>query len=345
MKNKNLIAITLVLILGSIAVWLVFNSKKSTIKKELSDFAVVDTHLIDKIHLIDKAGKEITLEKNEDGKTWKLNGKYTARFDGVKQLMNTIRLIKVRNPVGKRAMENVIKQLATGSTKCEIYIKGKLAKAYYIGGETQDQGGTYMLLQDVKTGENSSVPFVMFIPGFQGFVSVYYFTSEKDWRDRSLFRSTINDIKSVELTYAKNAEGSFKLNVINNQTFDITTGTGKKIEKYDTLAVRQYLSYYSNISFEGIESQLKQQFKDSILNNGWVHQIKLTNTNGETTTLQSYLKPPKRDEYLDDKGQPLKEDRDRMFAVVNENKKEIVLIQYYSFGKLYVPATYFLKKK
>jgi hypothetical protein len=47
----------------------------------------------------------------------------------------------------------------------------------------------------------------------------------------------------------------------------------------------------------------------------------------------------------DEQGNPQLEDKDRMYAVMNGNDKEVFLIQYFVFGKLFMPTSYFLHKK
>ena len=200
--KKNRVAAILVILLGSASTWLILHNTKSTIKEELKDFAVADPTVITEIHMKDKANKEVTLEKQPD-RTWKVNGKYPARPDVIRTLLYTIKSIRVRNPVGKRALENVVKELATGSIKIEIFQDDKLIKEYYVGGETQDDEGTYMLLQNPETGLNSSVPFVVSIPGFNGYVSGRYFTDENDWRARNVFKYAWNQIKTINVDYSQ----------------------------------------------------------------------------------------------------------------------------------------------
>src|SRR5688572_5046594 len=193
--KKNRIAIILVLVLGSISMWMVLSKKSGTIDEEMKDFAVEDTASVTRIHMKDKAGKEVNLEKVEPGK-WMMNGKYVARNDGINLLLNTIKALKVRNPVGKRAQNTVVKDLATGAKKIEIFSGDELLKAYYMGTETQDMEGNYMLMIDVESGENAEMPFVVHIPGFQGYLSPRFFLGQQEWRDREVFRYKYSDLKS-----------------------------------------------------------------------------------------------------------------------------------------------------
>jgi hypothetical protein len=340
--KRNRVAIALVLILGITSAVLIMYNTNSTIRPELKDFAIRDTSAITKIHLKDKANKEVTLEKVPGGK-WKLNGKYYARQDAVQTLLYTMMAIKVRNPVGKRAMENVIKQLASGSTKVDIYEGDKLVKSYYVGGETQDDEGTYMLMVDAETGQNSSAPFVLSIPGFNGYVSGRYFTSEKDWRDKTVFNYHWSDIKSIQVEYSEKKEASFTLNVNSENSFEVLDAAGNKLSNLDTAKIRSYIGYYYNIQYEGIET-IRPSEKDSVMRQGWVHAITVTGVDGKKTTLRTYHKPPPSEGMTDNEGKPLNEDMDRMFAVMNDNKDEVLVVQFYVFGKLFMPSSHFVKK-
>src|SRR5687768_1281747 len=108
--KSNRIYIIITILLAISAVYLIMQNKKGTIKEELKDFAVEDTGLVDKIFLADKTGKTITLEKRADG-FWGLNGKYSAREDAVRNLLETIKTLAVKTPVAKAAKGNVVKNL------------------------------------------------------------------------------------------------------------------------------------------------------------------------------------------------------------------------------------------
>ncbi len=175
--NRNRIAIILVIILGSVSLWLVLNNKKSTLKKGLRDFALEDTASVTKLFLADKNNRSITLEKQKPG-IWRLNNKFFARNDAVNLLLETMKRVEVKSPVGKNAKDVIIKALAAAGVKIEAYNKDKLVKLYYVGSETQDMLGTYMLLADPITLENSSVPYITYIPGFDGYLTPRFFTIE-----------------------------------------------------------------------------------------------------------------------------------------------------------------------
>jgi hypothetical protein len=164
---KNTLSILIMCVLAFTTVFLVTKYQNSTLKEELSDFAVEDTASIDKIFLSDKDGYKLLLERKTVS-AWKVNNSFEARPDAIKILLETIHQIRVKAPVGRASFNNVIKKLAVKSTKVEIYQKGKIVKTYYVGGTTEDFLGNYMMI------ENSAAPFIIHIPGFEGYLYLSY---------------------------------------------------------------------------------------------------------------------------------------------------------------------------
>lgn len=342
MKQKNKIAIVLFLMLGAIAIWLIMRNNNSTIKQTLKDFAVKDTTSIDKVFLADKKGRSITLEKQSPGK-WLVNGKYEARNDAVQTLIYTINKVEVKEPVSKKAHDNIVKKLAAEAVKCEIYSGGKLIKAYYVGSETQDMTGTYMILIDLNTMQTSAKPFVTYIPGFQGFLTTRYFTEEIGWRDRTVFNYIPPDIKSVRMETPGAPDKSFEVLNLGENLFDIKLlETGKSLKNIDTIAIKQYLSYFQNLNFESFEVEMSPQQMDSVKQTTPTNIITVTLQNGEKNEVKFYPRKPKNGVTEID-GKKIEFDPDRMNATMN-NGKDFVFVQYFMFGKIMPSPDYFIKK-
>ena len=343
MKSSKYIRVAFlsVILLSGIAYWVMTRNQSGTIRKELFDFAVTDTSSITKIYMVNTGGKELTLEKQGSGE-WIVNGKFKARNDAMKNLLECMKDMQVRAPVAKSAIENVSKQLATSSTKVEIYQNDKLAKMYYVGSDTQDGLGTFMLLSDPETGENSTLPFVMFIPGFNGFLSIRYFMDEDLWRDRTVFAFYPDQIESIQVAYTHLPDSSFTISLNNSDSISLADSKGRSVADFDTAKVKQYLNYYSNINYESLKNELRPSFKDSVLAKGAVHVITLKDREGKAHVVKTFSKPV-NDGSLDPvTGKPLTEDLERMFALIHDDK-DMVMIQYYVFGKLLPTPSYFRK--
>jgi len=331
--KKNRFSLLIFLILAVAAAVLIITNKKSTIKEDLKDFAVQDTASITKIYMTTKEPSSVTLTKEGPGQ-WTVNGKFAARSDAMNDLMETIHDVSVRAPVGKAAMDNVLKALATSSTKIEIYSKDKLLKTYYVGSYTQDMSGTFMMI------ENSKTPFVTYIPGFNGYLTTRYFTEENLWRDRTIYNYYPDEIASISVEYPKLKHHSF---TINAKTFTVTSGDENEKPITDTTKAGLYIGQFKHINFEGFADGVPKPVKDSILSSSPICSITVTDNKGSKDMITAYLKMPnKKDTLFDEHGDPLKYDVDRMFAVIN-NGKDFVVIQHFIFDAIMVSFDYFKK--
>jgi hypothetical protein len=343
-KKKNTISAVIVVLLGSITFWLVLNNKKGTIKETLRDFAVQDTASITKIFLADKQGKQVTLQRNPSG-TWMVSGKFIARPDVLQSLLYTIKNVTVKSPVGKNAQDNIIKNLSGAAVRCEIYAGEQLIKAYYVGTETQDQTGTYMILMDPETLKPSAKPFITAIDGFEGYLTSRYSTDEKEWRDLTIYNYQPDHIKSVRMEVPFNPEFGYELLVNGNNDYELKSVTTQKmLPAPDTLAVKQYLSYFQKLSFETFEDELTEKQIDSIKNSKPINIITVTDQERKSNTVKFFARSPKIKEQKDVNGKEIPYDQERMDALINDGK-DLVVVQYYVFGKVMPPANYFQKKR
>ncbi|MCK5822458.1 MAG: DUF4340 domain-containing protein [Bacteroidales bacterium] len=332
--KKNRTTIVIVIVLFFIALFFYLTKSYSTIKKELRDFAVEDTATISKMFLVDKADKQVTLER--ENSHWTVNQKYIARRDIINLLLKTINRISVKSPVPKAAEENIIKSLAVKSTKIEIYKGEDLIKTYYVGGPTQDQYGTYMLLK------NSSRPFIMEISGFRGYLSTRYFTNENEWRSQAIFNNSFSSISSVTVNIPSKPNTSFKILNLGNNSFELHDSKNQKIEEFDTLNVKTYLSHFKRINFNKFYTNIEKYKKDSIIASQPEYIITLEDVNGNVKEAKTYKKPSEGQ--TDGFGKKLKYDPDNMYAVFNNNQ-DLVFAQYYVFDPILKNINYFFTKK
>lgn len=327
MKKTNIRILIIVTVLGIIAIYFGLNqSNYIGGKKELRDFAIEDTASVDKIFLVNKKNQQVLLERI-DG-VWILDNKYKARQDFVTLLLKTIHRVYVKAPVANSAMENIIKSLASKATKIEIYQNGELSKTYYIGGPTQDQQGTYMLL------ENSSRPFIISIPGFRGYLSTRYTTNSFDWRTHEIFNYDYNDISQVQIKNYENSDQSFKAINHGDNTFQLFNYDGtQEIEIFDTIEVKKYISHFTQVNFDKfLEGTEEAYVRDSLQNAIPAFEISVTDTKNELTKVHCYRRPNYK-RLLDDDGNLYPYDVDFMYGLILD-KSELVMIQYYVFDPI-----------
>lgn len=333
--KKNKVFVIILLLLVVCAGWLYYSKRNGTISEALRDFGVKDTGSIVKIFMADKAGQQVTLEKTDD-QDWILNGKFPARPDAIKTLLETMHDVVVRSPVGKNGYNNVIKNIAAKGIKVEIYNKEGLLKTYYVGGPTQDQMGTFMYL------ENSTVPFITNIPGFDGYLTSRYIVRAEDWKIKNVFRLKPNQLKKLSVTDRERPGYIFTLTNDGNGVYKMTDEKGLEVNNLNQDKVISYLQFFGMINYEMTERTLKSSQKDSMTNTIPFRTIELTNLSNQTSKVDLWRRPQTENTVnkANSDGTPYPYDIDRMTARIN-NDTTLVVVQYYTFEKLFrTPADF-----
>lgn len=330
MKTNKWLAL-LVVALAGVAAFFYLGNRNSTLRRELSDFAVQDTAAIDRIFLADKMGNHVTLEKERPGR-WIVDGKARAKNDMVNTLLATITQIDVRSPVAKAAFNNVMKKMAATSVKTEIYAGGKKIKTYYVGHETQDQYGTFMYL------EHSSVPFVMHIPGFDGYLTSRYDAVAQDWVPNVVFDYAPEEIEELTSDNREAPSMSFTLRRNGTGGYDLFAGTPQApLDSVSDDKVQQYLGYFGFLNYEFTAKGLPDERLDSIRQSSpfLVLTVKGRGTERRASLYRMPLRRSKED--LVDMGimndKPY--DTDRLYVRLDDDTT-MHAAQYYSFGKLFI---------
>ncbi len=335
--KKNLIYLVLFLVLAALAYFYVFRNAGSTLDKELSDFAVKDTGSIVKIFMADKSGAQVTLERVSPGE-WTVNGDNEARPDAIKTLLETLWMVDVRSPVARAAYNNVVKQLASNAIKVEVYTgEGDLHKTYYVGGPTQDQLGTFMLL------DGSDAPFVTHIPGFDGYLTPRYIVKESEWRTKRVFKLSPDEIQTVS-TLDRSREGySTIIEQQDDGSFGVSDGNGVTVQGVSEDKVMNYLSFYSFINYEMDESTLEQNQIDSLTSTTPFRELLLKEVNGKSTTMEFWRRPITSSTVhkTNAAGKEFPFDVDRMVARLNGDSA-LIVVQYFTFDKLFRSPADFL---
>lgn len=338
MFKKNITLILLTTILAALALWFALRNKSGTVKEVLRDFAVKDTSAISKIFLADRAGNTVVVERERNvfGKAtglWLLNKKYYARKDAIGTLLETLYKVEMKNYVAKTAYNTIVRQLSTTGIKCEVYLNGeeKPFKVIYVGGSTQDTKGTFMML------ENSSVPFVTEIPGFDGYLTPRFFTKEMEWRWKNMFNLRADEISSVTVKYNPDLNRSFKIEYRAVNDFSVSSpATGMKVNHPDTTKVVNYISQFTDVNFEFFDFVMKQPQRDSILAHQPQAEIIVADKSGKEKRVKFYPIPvnPFTIAKTDTTGEDAKFDVDRMYAFMNHDS-DLVGAQVFVFGKFF----------
>jgi hypothetical protein len=263
MNQRTTLLGILFLLLGGITLWLVMGRGEQKTTYDASDrqFAVEDASSIQKIFLADRRGNTTTLER--EGDHWIYNGKSRANPNIMSNLLQVITNVELQYIPSSAATEPLVEDLATNGIKVEIYGRNdNLLKAYYVGGVTPDERGTFMIM------EGAEQPYVTHIPQMVGGLRVRYALQGDEWRDKALFRLNPENITYVSIEYPKQRNKSFILEKEGGKYtvrpfFEITPGEKQEIPESRAL---QYLVGYREVYAEAFENEnpLRDDFRQRI---------------------------------------------------------------------------------
>lgn len=345
--RKKIIIISGLVLLSLLATVLIISNSKSTLSGGEKDFAISDTAAVTKIFLTDKNNRSVLLERKTPSQ-WKLNDSFFAQKEMVEQLLKTMMFVSVKAPVPVSMHNSVISRMATLGIKVEIYMEvyrvdflgiqlwpyEKLVKTYYVGDNTMDNGGTFMMI------DGAEMPFITYIPGFTGFLQSRYSTNPYDWRDHTVFQLPLTEISEVQLMFPGHPEWGFNLNNPDNKNYVVNRPSGERMQQPDTLRIINYLSGFQDVRFESFLNDLDKNIIDSITANTPLLMMTVIDKKKQSNSLKFWrIKAPA--EALDLEGNPIIWDRERLHAQING--KDLVLVQYFVFGRLIRNFDYFSK--
>jgi hypothetical protein len=254
MKNILYLFLTFVLVGGGTYWFMHQKNDKTSLTAADKDFAYPDTKNIGKIFMVDRRNHTIALEKN--GEKWLLNGKYTANANAIKNILELVEKVRVRFVPSKNATKNIVEELAKDGIKVEIYDNNKqLVKCWYLGGSTNDELGTHMIM------DGAEQPYVCDIPTMQGELRPRLMMIEQDWRDKSVFAEPQNNIQSAYVEYLDQKSKSFKINLVNGEYIVTPFYDGipkiSKIQKKNY--AESYLKGFESIIAEAIDNMNKNR--------------------------------------------------------------------------------------
>lgn len=279
--NRTLILLIAFLLLGGGVLWYLTQGEdeKTTLAGADRAFAVKDIGQVHKIFIADRGGERTTLERR-DG-YWLYNGKYKARPSVMLPLLDAIKRVQVKYKPPEAAVPSMVEALATESMKVELYGRdGELIKAYYVGGSTSDERGTYMIM------DGAEQPYVVHLPAWEGNLSVRFRRYGDEWRDKTLFEEEVENIQSVSIEYPKQRNQSF---ILENTPggyeirpfYDITPEIRRPFRKGSAEA---FLSGFESVGGEAFRNNYPG--RDSISQLVSFSIITLVNKQGDTTQVK-----------------------------------------------------------
>lgn len=333
-NNSTKYLILTVIVLAAIAYFVRVQDNEQGGTKPMSDFAIENTDAIDKIIITESNRNKAELELNNG--EWMLNNEFKARPVNVELLLKTFRNIKVQTSVSNDMKKTVVANMASRYKKVEIFENGKLSKTYFVGSATKDHYGTYMLLE--KNGRKSSEPYVMHIPGFNGFLESRFYTNENDWKYSGVFVYEPLEIKSIKVEHGENIEESFQITQ-EDKTVSLTNLNGKKIEEFNNSLAENYILIYEKIFFNKI-AEYSLEKVDSIKAITPLYKIKVMDFKGGSKQV-NFLRKKKDFVEIDEvTGEEIMYDENYLLGYYPESK-EIFVFQFFNLGNIFAKKSYF----
>ena len=295
MKNKFVITFLTFIIF--------FSCQKKKKLTDRRDFSVNNIEEIDHIEITNKTPKTVFLTKNNE--RWELKNGFPVSTEAINYLLETIRDMQIKRPVAVNEKENILKRMSVQRTKVSIFSNDKNIKTIYVGGNTQDQLGTYMIL------DNSNEPYVISIPGFNGYLSSRFSCEENTWKEKVIFNINKDDIENIKINY-RDTINSFQ------------------IHSKDSVS-DQYFSNFKKVSCEKFLKNTQDFNIEEIKKREPIFHINIKLKNGKELKLKGFEKKSS----LKGRTKNKNYDTERFYGLF---KDELVLIQYQQFKNI-------LKKK
>lgn len=349
-KQKNLYGLIAIVLLGLIVsvVWLA-NSKTTTIKQ---NYHIENVDSIVKITLKDKLGRNIVLDRKQDS-LWVVNKDYECNQSTIQGFLETFANMRIREDVPKAAVNNIVKSLASNGVEVSIYTEDYLIdfwfihlfkrihldRTFFVGYETQDRLGTYML----KKGDK--VPRIVHIPEFRGYLSSRFNTDPDAWKSHNIFRYKQSEIQQLTIDIPNQKSQSFSLKN-NGKGFDFLDFNGQQINNFDTAKVVALLSSFVNMNYESVANNINKAQKDTIFTHTPLYVITINDKKGKKETMTIYLKPGEDEVEIEDPRQGFfvaMSDINRCYALTSKTKDTLVM-QYFTLDNVLQPASYFIHR-
>lgn len=257
--KRNIVLLLLLLIAGT-AAWYVWKNKRdpsSSFQRSESNFKVEDVNTIGRIIIINKDGSRSDLRRHDA--YWTINDNHRARQTNVDNLLRGINRQHMDYIPNRAATADILKSIAVNGIHVQIYDRQeKPILAYYVGGVTQDEGGTFFLK------EGSQQPYTLIEPGFEGGLRARYALRPVDWRDVRFWIEDTDAIDTLKVDYPKDRQHSFKIFRKGN-SYDILPlySTTPLLDKSNDNKMKSYFTTLSRLACENFLPESRE--RDSII--------------------------------------------------------------------------------
>jgi len=239
-------------------------------------FAVPEGSEITRVVIGSERGS-VALEKN-DGGEWMVNGAEEARKGSILFIIRILNEISIKSPVSPELFRDEISLKGIEAVKVSVYNNRRLLRSFMVYKTQSNVYGNIM-----KKNERS-LPFIVYVPGYDGDISVAFNTNPLYWQNFVIFNSLPSSVKSVGFVNRSDTSSSFML--LRKGDDFILSVNGKDIEEADKEKIRRYITYFIRVPFENWAFDITEREKSEIESSDPAYEITLTPVNGDPVTLK-----------------------------------------------------------
>jgi hypothetical protein len=219
--------------------------------------------------------------------------------------------------------------MSTYGKEVTVYANGEEVKHFYVGTETPDMLGTYMMLH------GADQPYAVYIPGFNGYLSSRFFTREDLWRDRTVFGVDHRDVREVRMRYFDSTAASVALTRGSDGSYAVypllaNGSKGSPLANPRDLSVQAAFAAFRTLMYEGLIIPTDKIFskQDSLRKSQPAFELYLRSKDQDWTLTAYHV--PGDPEAVPYEGAPASRfDPDRFYAFLSDGR--FVLIQRHGF--------------
>jgi hypothetical protein len=316
----NSLRYVVVLIVGLFLIFQIFGEHTPFGKKN-SDFAVTPGTDITGIDLM-KGGKKVSIRLS--GNEWMVNRTREARKTAVMFLIKTLREIKIKSPVSDVVFRSEVVDNKTEPVRVVVYDGRRPVKIFYVYQTPSNKYGNIMRMRP------SSLPFIVYMPGYEDNIGSHFVTDELFWLPFSVFTLLPSQIESVELQNYKDPSASF--NIVRTSDHFSVYENNQPVNGFDSLRIKRYISYFTSVSFESWALNLSENERHQIESSSPMYRINVKTNDGrfEKLTIWERFTDPVKGE----------KDTDRVWAEKNDGKG-IFVLRYFDLDPILKNKSYF----
>lgn len=315
--RKSLIIVLIILIL--LTSYVVFIRKSSSVIDEFS-FKLADTSIITRIQLADSTA-QVTIKKIDE--QWMVNNTFHANQNLVRQFLRIFMNLEISLLVPEAETDSINNILAQNGVKLSFYIGEKITREFIIGQFDKEKEATLITNDD-------QVAAYLIAPGLSRNIRKFIETDPLFWRDKQLFNFSSDEISHIYFKDNVSEKNSFKIRK-DKDNFMLYDNDNKQVN-FDNKKLMRYLSYFGNLKFESLATELDSKNQDSVIIQTSIYVIEASSVSGLNTKLELFSKK--------DSTQADLKDVNFVYGILNA-EKHILLIRYFEIDPILKSIRYF----